>query len=148
MFRGFNNLALDAKGRVSIPARYREQLIDSCDNKLVLTVHPWDPALLLYPAPRWEVVEQALSELPDADVTSRRTKQRMQGYANDCGLDGHGRLLLPPEHRARVGLDRDVIVLGQKDHCAIWSKAEWDRVCQEHVQPGVELPQKLRDLSL
>lgn len=152
MFRGFSNLALDAKGRLSVPARYREQVAAACQNRLVVTVNPWDRCLWLYPAPDWELAEAKLMQLSDSDKWDRRTKQILRGYATDCELDGQGRLLLPPELREFATIDREVVMLGQGNRFEIWGKPAWDvrrdEFFEQVDQPAGELSGKLRELSL
>lgn len=152
MFRGYSRLALDAKGRLSVPARYRVQLASVCGNRLVLTVNPWDRCLWMYPVPEWEAVEAKLVQLSDADRRDRRAKQILSGYATDCELDSHGRVLLPPELRAFSALERDVVLMGQRNRFDIWNKAAWDARCEEWFEqvdhPAGELSGKLRELSL
>jgi MraZ protein len=152
VFRGFSNLALDAKGRLSVPVRYRDPVAAACQNHLVVTVNPWDRCLWLYPAPEWELAEAKLMQLSDADKWDRRTKQILRGYATDCELDGQGRLLLPPELREFATIDREVVMLGQGNRFEIWGKAAWDLRRDEFFeqvdQPAGELSGKLRELSL
>lgn len=152
VFRGYSNLALDAKGRLSVPARYRERLAAVCDNRVVMTVNPWDRCLWLYPAPEWEVTEAKLMQLPDTEKVSRRTKQIMRGYATDCELDGHGRILLPLELREFAEIERDVVVLGQGNRFEIWNRSAWETQRDEWLgqveHPAGELSATLRELSL
>jgi len=152
VFRGFSHLALDAKGRLSVPARYREPVAAACANQLVVTVNPWDKCLWLYPAPEWAVAEAKLMQLSDSDKLDRRTKQILRGYATDCELDGHGRILIPPELREFAGLERDVVLLGQGNRFEIWNKPSWearrDEWFEQVDQPAGELSGKLRELSL
>ena len=89
MFRGLSTINVDAKGRLAIPARYREALALLGSPELVLTLNPWDRALWLYPLAEWELIETKLSALSDFDKQSRRTKQIMRGYAADCVCDSH-----------------------------------------------------------
>ena len=152
MFRGFSNLALDAKGRLSLPARYREQVASVCENCLVVTVNPWDQCLWLYPTQEWEAAEAKLMGLSDSDKWDRRTKQILRGYATDCQLDGQGRLLIPPELREFAQLDREVAFLGQGNRFEIWNKATWEvrrgEWFDQVERPGSELSGRLRELSL
>jgi MraZ protein len=94
MFKGFSSVNIDAKGRLAIPARYRDQLSAGDSSALVLTLNPWDRCLWLYPASEWELIEAKLQGLSDFDHESRRTKQIIRGYATDCAFDGQGRVAL------------------------------------------------------
>jgi len=126
MFRGLSTINVDAKGRLAIPARYREALALLGSPELVLTLNPWDRALWLYPLAEWELIETKLSALSDFDKQSRRTKQIMRGYAADCICDSHGRVLLPQELRAIAGIDGQVALLGQGNKFEIWNGDLWN----------------------
>ncbi len=152
MFRGVSTLSLDAKGRIGIPSRYRERLAALCAGHLVLTLNPLDHCLWLYPLNEWEAVEAKLMQLSDFDRQSRRTKQMMRGYATECEMDGHGRILLPQELRAFAGLEREAVILGQGNKFEIWDHAAWARQRDEWLaemdQPSGEASAALRGLSL
>lgn len=126
MFRGLSTINVDAKGRLAIPARYREALALLGSPELVLTLNPWDRALWLYPLAEWELIETKLSALSDFDKQSRRTKQIMRGYAADCVCDSNGRVLLPQELRAIAGIDGQVALLGQGNKFEIWNGDLWN----------------------
>jgi MraZ protein len=126
MFRGLSTISVDAKGRLAIPARYRDALADLGSPELVITLNPWDRALWLYPLGEWELIETKLSELSDFDRQSRRTKQIMRGYAADCVWDNHGRVLLPQQLRAIAGIEHQVALLGQGNKFEIWDGDTWN----------------------
>jgi len=125
MFRGLNTVNIDVKGRLAIPARFREALAGLDRVELVLTLNPWDRSLWLYPVAEWEDIEIKLSGLSDYDKHSRRTKQIMRGYATDCSCDAQGRVLLPQELREISGLSKAVALLGQGNKLEIWDHENW-----------------------
>jgi len=125
MFRGSNNLTLDAKGRMVMPTRYRERLQERCGGKLVVTVDK-DQCLLIYPLPDWEEVERKLMRLPAFNPRTRQLQQMMVGYATDLELDGHGRILLPPNLREFGLLTRDAVLIGQGVRFELWDEARWN----------------------
>lgn len=125
MFRGLSTISVDGKGRLAIPARYRDALAVSTRTYLVLTLNPWDRSLWLYPLPEWEFIETKLKELSDVDKHSRRTKQIMRGYATDCGCDAQSRVLLPQELRDIAGIEKRVAFLGQGNKFEIWDEGLW-----------------------
>lgn len=126
MFRGFSSVSLDSKGRLAIPSRFRERLMEIAGGCLVQTLNPLDRSLWLYPLPEWDLIEEKLAELSDFDRQSRRTKQMMRGYATDCQLDSHGRILVPAELRDYAQLDKQAIILGQGNKFEIWNRAGWE----------------------
>ena len=101
MFRGATKVTLDDKGRMVLPTRYREQIAELAQGHLVVTVDR-DQCLLIYPLPDWEQTERKLMSLPSLNPQARRLQRLMVGYATDLELDGHGRVLLPPELAAFV----------------------------------------------
>lgn len=152
MFRGFSTVSLDTKGRLAVPARYRDRLAESGSNVLILTLNPLDRCLWLYPLPDWEVIEAKLQELSDFDKQSRRTKQMMRGYATECDLDRHGRILLPQKHREFAGLRKQAVVLGQGNRFELWDEATWNAQRDEWLagidEQAAEPTEALRRLSL
>ena len=127
MFRGFSKISIDSKGRLAIPSRYRALVLDQALNNLVITLNPLDRSLWLYPLPEWELIEDKLTTLSDFDKQSRRTKQMMRGYANDCQLDSQGRILIPKELRGYAELSRQVVILGQGNKFEIWDEKSWEK---------------------
>lgn len=125
MFRGFSTVSLDKKGRLAIPARFRDRLAVQSQGRVVLTLSPLDRALWLYPLSEWELIEPKLAALSDFDHQARRTKQMMRGYAGDHELDVQGRILIPQELREHAQLRRLSVILGQGNKFEIWDEAAW-----------------------
>lgn len=126
MFRGFSTVSIDSKGRLAIPRRFRERLAHVAGGNLVLTLNPLDHCLWMYPNTDWEIIEKKLAELSDFDKQSRRTKQMMRGYANDCQLDTQGRILIPQELRDYARLKKQAVILGQGNKFEIWNQGNWE----------------------
>lgn len=116
MFQGASALNLDAKGRMSIPARHRDALAVQCEGRLTLTRHP-DGCLLLFPRPIWESHREKISAWP---MQARDWKRIFLGNAFDLEMDSAGRILVAPELRNAVGMQRDVMLLGMGNHFEIW----------------------------
>jgi MraZ protein len=150
MFRGVNALSLDNKGRLAIPARYRDMLTRHCNGQMVVTVDP-DHCLLLYPLPDWEEIERKLVKLPSFNKQARRLQRLFIGHATECELDGAGRILLPPPLREFAGLEKDAVLIGQGNKFEIWSDAAWNaRRAEWLAEGGAEgpLPSDLEQFSL
>lgn len=126
MFRGVTNLNLDAKGRMAMPSRYRDRLLESCEGRLVLTVDR-DGCLLVYPQPEWERIEQALMSRPNMDRQVRRLQRLLVGHATECDLDGQGRILLPTPLREFASLDKRAVLVGQGNKFELWDEDTWVR---------------------
>jgi len=150
-FRGINNLALDTKGRMAVPARYRDRLLEACGGRLVITVDP-DHCLLVYPLPEWELIEAKLVALPSLNKRTRQLQRLLIGYATECELDSQGRILLPNMLREFAGLGKKTVLIGQGKKFEIWDEEAWNESQQQWVDSvsgdADELPASLEDLSL
>lgn len=152
MFRGASAINLDTKGRVAIPTRYRQPLLDDCGGHLVCTIDAWQPCLLLYPLTEWEEVDIKLSRLSDTDVHERRLKRLMLGYASDGDMDKSGRFLLPQVLRERINLGKQVMLVGQRNRFEIWNAEDWSSQIEEDLNiqraGNYELTERLQEFSL
>ena len=152
MFRGFSTVSIDSKGRLAVPSRFRERLLDMAGGCLVQTLNPLDRCLWLYPLNEWEVIEDKLAALSDFDRQSRRAKQMMRGYATDSRLDGQGRILIPQELRDYATLARQAVILGQGNKFEVWDQASWeaqrDRWLEQVGDEDSEPSEALKPLSL
>jgi MraZ protein len=150
-FRGINNLTLDTKGRMAMPSRYRDRLLEGCGGRLIVTVDR-DHCLLVYPLPEWEIIESKLVELPSLNKQARLLQRLLIGYATECEMDGQGRILVPPMLREFAGLKKKIVLIGQGKKFEIWDETAWDNSQEawiESVQNDEgELPASLEDLSL
>ncbi len=150
MFRGATKVTLDDKGRMALPTRYRSAVAERCDGHLVVTVDR-DQCLLLYPRPDWEQIERKLMSLPSLHAQARRLQRLMVGHATDLELDGHGRLLLPPELREFASHARHVMLVGQGNRFELWDEARWGErrdAWLAHEEAATDLPAELESLSL
>ena len=139
VFRGINPINLDAKGRVALPAKYRDRVTDRCNGHMVLTVHPFDRCLLLYPLADWEVIESQVNALPNSTSRqARRLQHLMVGYATELDLDTANRLLLPAMHRDHAELDKRLIMVGQGQKFEIWSEARWTSMTETYLTETVD----------
>jgi MraZ protein len=127
MFRGQFTHSVDAKGRISLPARFRDVLLADGDARFVLTPALFDPCLHLYPMRAWEEFEQKVSELPSLDPNAVRFRRMYLSAAVECELDKAGRVLVPPHLRERAELDKsEALWAGMGRILELWSRARWD----------------------
>jgi MraZ protein len=150
MFRGATRVTLDDKGRMVMPTRYRERLREQAQGRVVVTVDR-DQCLLIYPLPQWEQIERKLMSLPSLNERARRLQRLMVGHADDLELDGHGRLLLPPQLREFAGLDRHAMLVGQGGRFELWDEARWTErrdFWLKSEESTTDLPAELDSLSL
>lgn len=147
MFFGETAINLDAKGRMAIPTRYREDLESVCENRLVLTYSAFDSGCLwLYPEPEWERVREQVMALSTFNPSHRSLQRRLVGSATKLEPDGNGRLLLPLTLRQVAGLEKRVVLMGMGARFEIWNetvlgqrRAEEEKAMQE--QASVEMAQ-------
>jgi MraZ protein len=150
MFRGATKITLDDKGRMVIPTRYRQQIAELAQGKLIVTVDK-DQCLLIYPLPEWEQIERKLMSLPSLNSTARRLQRLMVGHATDLPLDGHGRVLLPPELREFAKLGRYGMLIGQGNRFELWDEARWSErrdAWLASAENPTDLSSELESLSL
>lgn len=131
-FRGVNGLTLDAKGRLAIPATYRQALTEHCDGKLVVTLNR-ESSLLLYPLPEWEDVARRILRLHESEFASS-LRAVMVANATDCRLDAHGRVLLPAILRELVSITKDVRLIGMGNRLELWDAATWDEKLRHSME--------------
>lgn len=131
MFRGISTISLDAKGRITIPTRYRDELQESCEQKIIVTVAVdekciGEPGCLwLYPLPEWEKLEQTISKLPTLNKMAGKLRRFVIGNASEGELDNQGRLLLPEKLRDFAGMEKQIVLVGQLNKFEIWNEAAW-----------------------
>lgn len=148
MFRGATLLNLDAKGRMAVPSRYREELFARCSGQLVLTAHP-DCCILLYPQPAWEPIQAKLMSLSSFDQRSSKLQRLLVGHAEDIELDKAGRLLVSPVLREFAKMDRQAMLVGQGSHFEIWSIENWRKQMEGVMNhENMDLPAELEGFAL
>ena len=110
-----------------------------------------DRCLLIYPLPEWDLIESKLMSLPTLHAQARRLQRLMVGHATDLELDGHGRILLPPELREFAGLERIGMLIGQGNRFELWNESRWGERLDEWLkteEAATDLPSELDSLSL
>ncbi|OGO91987.1 MAG: cell division/cell wall cluster transcriptional repressor MraZ [Coxiella sp. RIFCSPHIGHO2_12_FULL_42_15] len=153
MFRGLNAVTIDDKGRLAVPARYRDVIQEEADGVLVVTIDPEERCLLLYSNPQWEEIEAKLSSLPSFNPAARRIQRLLIGHATELEMDRHARILIPPLLREYAGIDKAVMLVGQGNKFEIWGEAQWELARESWLADGLtdndgEIPGELRSLSL
>ncbi len=140
MFRGISSINLDAKGRIAIPTKYRDELQECCECQLILTVAVdekcvGEPGCLwLYPLPEWEKLEQIISKLPTLNKMAGKLRRFLIGNATECEMDNQGRLLLPEKLREFANLEKHLVLIGQLNKFEIWNEAAWEQKEQDWLQ--------------
>ena len=149
MFRGVQRINLDAKGRLSVPARQRESLLDVSAGSIVVTIDTQSSCLVMYPLREWERIERDVQNLPTLNPVVRRFQRLVLGYASDLDLDSNGRILLPGALREYAHLEKRVVLVGQGNKLELWSEPLWE--AEREAALGAEegdLPTELMELKL
>jgi MraZ protein len=152
MFRGQYEHTMDAKGRVSLPARYREVLAemdvegDSAD-RIILTRN-FEKSLELYPMDKWLNFEEKVRSLPQFDPYVQRVLRVFIAGAVECSLDSHGRILVPKSMRQFASLEREVVWVGQLEKVQMWPKSRWESAVDAALEDTDELRQKVAEFGL
>lgn len=123
MFRGRYEHTIDPKGRLSVPSRYREELVARGVTTLILS--EGDHCVWAFPLDAWEQLEERLRLHPQLSPERRSIVRVMVASAKECLLDRAGRTLIPPELREFAGLKKDVMITGALDSFEIWSRERW-----------------------
>jgi len=123
MFRGRYQHTVDPKGRVSIPAKFRDGLAQF-DGTLIVV--PNGSALEVHPFESWQRIESRIHEKSQFDADVRKFGRLYISNAKEVSLDGAGRILLPPDTREKAGLEKDVTVVGLGlDFFEVWDRARF-----------------------
>ncbi len=142
VFRGGPVLTLDGKGRITVPARWKDLLIANVNGQLVVAKNP-DGCLSLFPLPVWEKFEAELLALPQAHDGWRRI---FIGSATDVEIDSGSRVLIPPELRSWAGLEREVKFMGIGSHFELWDMARYE--ADEALKIAAGRPEPLANMVI
>jgi len=130
VFRGVYEHQIDAKGRTSLPARLRETLVGTYDERLILTT-ALDPCLHAYPVREWEALETALGKRNPMEPGVKTLMRLYVASAQECPLDKMGRVLVPPPLRQHAALEKDVVWVGMVKVMELWSRAGWAKAQED-----------------
>ena len=137
MFRGSSFHTIDAKGRLIIPARFRDVIRADGGERVMLS--RMDGCLVAYPLDEWRRIESRILQLAQKNDSMRRFRRVFIGGAFDCACDKQERILIPPLLRDYAGLQKDVVLVGVLDHFEIWSRGKWE---QENLNLEEDLQQE------
>ena len=141
MFMGEYNHTIDAKGRMIVPSKFREQL----GNEFVVT-KGLDGCLFVYPNEEWHNIEEKFRTVPLTTKDARKFSRFFFAGAATCELDKQGRILIPPVLREFADLQKDVVSVGVLNRIEIWSKDKWLE-CNSYDDMD-EIAEHMADLGL
>jgi MraZ protein len=145
-FHGAAVITLDAKGRVAIPTRHRDALLQG-GKSLVLTAHP-DGCILIYPAAAWEAVRTRVEGFPSFHPQASWWKRLLLGFEEHIAADSTGRVLLPPALRQHAKLERDAMMVGQGRYFELWDSGIWSAKLEQALSAAGGPPAGMEDFSL
>ncbi len=148
-FRGASNNTIDPKGRVIIPARLRDIIKKSEEQKLIIS--RMDGCLVAYTLEVWTNIEQKILSMAQKTANMRRFRRVFIGGASECPIDKQNRILIPPSLRAYAELKKDITIVGVIDHFEIWSLEKWETENMEMnniIESDENFKEELKELSL
>lgn len=140
MFKGEYNHTVDTKGRLIVPAKFREILGDT-----FVVTKGLDGCLFVYPNDEWENIEKKFREVPLTTKDARKFSRFFFAGAADCEVDKQGRILIPAVLRDFAGIQKEVVLVGVLNRIEIWSKDRW---LENEYEDMDEVAEHMADLGL
>lgn len=158
MFRGLFQNTVDAKGRTSMPAKFREVLSETFgDDRFIITNSGpvelgsglFARGLSIYPYPEWLALEEKVAKGSGFTFAQLNSINRLiLAPGVECSADRQGRMLIPPHLRSAAALERDIVFVGSQKKIEIWSQAEWEKVISQAEKDFPANTQALAELGL
>lgn len=143
MFIGEFTHALDAKGRVSIPSKFRESL-----GELFYITKGLDNCLFVFPEEEWKLFEEKLKALPMTNKNARAFVRLFFSGASECELDKQGRILIPQTLREHASIEREAVIIGTGTRIEIWSQEGWTGYIDPENIDYDEIAEHMADLGI
>ena len=143
MFIGEYSHTIDSKGRLSMPARFRDQLGD-----IFIVTKGLDQSLFVYPMNEWRTLENKLKQLPLTNQNARAFVRFFFSGATECELDQQGRIRIPANLREHALLEKDVVVIGVGTRVEIWSIGVWSSYNSDDNLSYDEIANKMQELGI
>jgi MraZ protein len=142
VFSGEYEHVLDDKGRIFLPARYRDEM-----GEMVVLSRGVDGQVNAYPLEAWRKIAEQVAQRNQA-VHANRDMNRLLFAVSECPIDKQGRLLIPPSLRRHAALDSEVVIVGVNDHLEVWSQQRWQEVTDRLRAEGSAIADELAQLGL
>lgn len=147
MYQGSHAINMDAKGRLAVPAKYRDLLASDAGGRIVMTAHTQDRCVLVYPETEWQNILPKIEALPTFNKAALRAQRLLIGYACTLELDGNGRVLVPPTLRDYANLEKKLMLVGLGKKFELWSEDSWfSSIADSDADEA--LPEEMLSLSL
>ena len=141
MFIGEYSHNIDAKGRLIIPNKFREELHSS----FILTIG-LDNCLTVYSLDQWKKIFEEINRLPNTKEATRKYVRVLTSSATECVLDSQGRILIPSKLTKAAGIVKECVIVGANDHIEIWNKDSWDSYFDDAAKQFEDVAENLSDL--
>ncbi len=141
MFIGEYQHNLDAKGRIVIPGRFRDEL-----NVSFILTRGLDGCLTIYSMEQWEKLFTEINKLPTTKKAARQYIRMLTSTATECTLDNQGRIQIPQFLSKPVNITKECVVIGANDHIEIWDKETWESYYLEASESFEDVAENLSDL--
>ncbi len=141
MFIGEYYHNLDAKGRIIIPAKFRDEL-----NGTFILTRGLDGCLTIYSTEKWEKIFEEINKLPETKKATRQYIRMLTANACECTLDNQGRILIPANLSGSVNITKECVVVGANGHVEIWDKATWNAYMDDASENFEDIAESLSDL--
>jgi len=146
MFRGRFQHAIDEKGRLSVPSRFREIISKEHGSRLIITNLP--KCLVAYTPDQWDILESKATNLSTVKSNVQGFLRYFYSGATECDLDKQGRILIPPSLRDAVSLEKQVVIAGMVSRIEIWGQQMWDEEIRRAIENFDELAEELAEFGL
>jgi MraZ protein len=143
MLMGEFHHTLDTKGRVIIPAKFREQL----GNQFFMT-RGMDGCLFGYPSEQWQILEKKMQQLPLTKRDARSFVRFFYSAATECEFDRQGRIIIPKTLRDHAGLEKKCVIVGVSERFEIWSENRWNEFSQKAEENFDNIAENMIDFGL
>lgn len=140
MFMGEFQHNIDDKGRLIIPAKFREEL-----GETFIITRGLDKALFVYPMQEWKQIEQKLKSLPFTKADARKFTRFFFSGAIECEIDKQGRIIIPTNLRSYAQLTKECVVIGVSNRLEIWSKEYWESYYKDSEESFNDIAETLID---
>ena len=144
MLIGEYNHSIDAKGRIFMPAKFREDL-----GEHFIVARGIGKCLFVFPAQEWNTLTQKLREIPMADAQLQSFLRSFYASATECEADKQGRILIPQRLRDLAGMEKEVTAIGVMSRVELWATEAWETYNAAALEGGYdETLEKLAALGI
>ena len=144
MFRGIFEHNIDEKGRVSIPAKFREILKrEYGSDQLIITII--DNCLVAYPLAEWQVFEEKMKDFSQFKKKAKSFLRYFYSGAMECAIDDHGRILIPSQFREKTHLEKEIVFVGVMKRFEIWNKGVWEAEFETYEETFDEISENIAE---